>query len=190
MPKQRITREMVLHTAFVLLRRGGDEAVLVKEIAGELGCSVQPIYSCFKSMEGLRAALTQATDAFMREYVRQRVDLYKGDFFASTGRAYIGFAREEPHLFKSYFLRSRSDVNSLDDLYATEASGGMAAYISNRVGISQSAARELHLHMIIYTAGVSFMLISSGNNFREDELVSKLDEAYAAFVLAAKNEEV
>ena len=45
MPKQRITREMVVDTAFDVARREGIGQVLVKRIAQELGCSVQPIKS-------------------------------------------------------------------------------------------------------------------------------------------------
>ena len=54
MPKQRITREMVLDAAFSIAREQGMEQVLVKNIAGRLGCSVQPIYSYCQSMEALR----------------------------------------------------------------------------------------------------------------------------------------
>ena len=45
MPKQRITKEMVIEAAFELARTGGMEQVIVKNIAQKLGCSVQPIYS-------------------------------------------------------------------------------------------------------------------------------------------------
>ena len=45
MPKQRITKEMVVDAAFEIARKGGMEHVIVKNIAEKLGCSVQPIYS-------------------------------------------------------------------------------------------------------------------------------------------------
>ena len=38
MPKQKITKEMVVDAAFQLAREGGMERVLVKEIAARLGC--------------------------------------------------------------------------------------------------------------------------------------------------------
>ena len=56
MPKQRITKEMVVNAAFELARAGGMEQVLVKTIAERLGCSVQPIYSYCNNMEELRRA--------------------------------------------------------------------------------------------------------------------------------------
>ena len=45
MPKQRITKEMVVEAAFEIARKEGAEKVIVKNIAERLGCSVQPIYS-------------------------------------------------------------------------------------------------------------------------------------------------
>ena len=43
MPKQRITREMVVDAAFEIARSEGMEQVMVKTIAEKLHCSVQPI---------------------------------------------------------------------------------------------------------------------------------------------------
>ena len=42
MPKQRITKEMVVEAAFEIARNDGMEQVLVKNIAEKSGCSVQP----------------------------------------------------------------------------------------------------------------------------------------------------
>lgn len=60
MPKQRITKEMIVDAAFHIARRSGMENVLVKSIADEMGCSVQPIYSYCKNMNGLREEIGRA----------------------------------------------------------------------------------------------------------------------------------
>ena len=62
MPKQRITKEMVVSAAFEIARSGGMEQVLVKNIADRLGCSVQPIYSYCRNMEGLRQDVEAKVD--------------------------------------------------------------------------------------------------------------------------------
>ena len=54
MPKQRITKEMVVNAAFEIARSSGMEQVMVKNIADKIGCSVQPIYSYCKNMDTLR----------------------------------------------------------------------------------------------------------------------------------------
>ena len=107
MPKQKITREMVVGAAFQLAREGGMERVLVKDIAARLGCSVQPIYSCFRNMGELRRAVELRTADYMADWLSARLD--PSSLFQSTGRAYVQFAQEEPELFKLFALhRARS----------------------------------------------------------------------------------
>ena len=69
MPKQRITKNMVVDAAFKIARQRGMEQVLVKNIADELGCSVQPIYSYCKNMDGLREEVGHKARDFIQEYI-------------------------------------------------------------------------------------------------------------------------
>lgn len=183
-PKQRITKEMVMEAAFELLREGGEQKVLVKNIAEKLACSVQPIYSYCENMDSLRGELSLMAGRALQEFVAGRID--REDPFASTGKAYVDFAKEEPNLFKSYYLRKRPEIHSFSEMYDREAAPGMSEYLVKSLGISLEAARELHIHMIIYSAGISFLLISTGGNLPQQALYDKLDHAYLAF--AAKPE--
>lgn len=186
MPKQRITKKMVLDAAFQLLREGGEEQVLVKNIAKALSCSVQPIYSYCENMDALRQELSQMAAGVLREYVIKRLD--KDNPFESTGKAHLSFAKEEPHLFQSYFLRKRSSIHSLDDLYAAEVDGNMAGHLAKTLEISEINAKKLHMNMIIYNTGLSFMMVSTGGKIAEQELNEQLENGYSAFLSAAKNE--
>lgn len=182
MPKQRITKEMVMNAAFQILRRDGEEKVLVKNIAAELSCSVQPIYSYCENMDTLRQELSAMSGSVMREYIGSRLN--SEDLFVSTGKAHLSFAKEEPHLFKSYFLRKRTNINSFDDLYSAEAGSNMAGYIAKTLNISENSAKNLHMNMIVYNMGLSFILISSGGSLPEQELNERLEGAYDAFLNA------
>ena len=113
MPKQRITKEMVVNAAFEIARSDGMEQVMVKNIAEKIGCSVQPIYSYCKNMEGLRQDVAQKVRSFIGEYVKAHID--NDDIFEATGRAYIQLAKEEPHLFKIFILHKRNGIASLED---------------------------------------------------------------------------
>ena len=105
MPKQRITKEMVVNAAFEIARKSGMEQVLVKNIADKIGCSVQPIYSYCKNMDGLRQDLIQQINCFIQEYVATHIN--PNDLFRSTGNSYIRLAQEEPHLFRIFNLHQR-----------------------------------------------------------------------------------
>ncbi len=186
MPKQRITREMVVDAAFALAREGGMERVLVKDIAARLSCSVQPIYSCFRNMEELRRAVEGRTAQFLADYLSAR--LVPGDLFRSTGRAYVQLARDEPELFKIFILRRREGVSSLDGLYRAEASPGVADTIAGSLGLDQAAARRLHLDMLIYTVGLGTIFSVSTPGIPAEELYAQQERAYQAFLNHAREE--
>ena len=92
MPKQRITKEMLVDAASALTREKGPAHATVTEIAKRAGCSVQPVYSYLGDMDGLRHAVCQKTREFVKSYVEARVD--PEALFRSTGMAYVSLARE------------------------------------------------------------------------------------------------
>lgn len=187
MPVQKITREMVVDAAFAIARREGVEQVLVKNLARQLGCSVQPIYSYCESMDGLRQALVERTGQYLREYVAARLDLK--DYFRSTGLAHLSFAREEPHLYKLYFLRRRPDFHSVQDIYEKECTPQVAEYLSSSLGIPLERAKALHLHMVLYSVGISAILATSQSDIPIEELTAQLELAQSAFQAQAIKED-
>lgn len=186
MPKQRITKEMVVDAAFEIARNSGMEHVLVKNIAKKLGCSVQPIYSYCKNMDGLRQDVAGKVEWFVKQYIQGHLD--KENLFRSTGRAYIQFAREEPHLFRIFILHERRDVASLDDLYQSEASPRMAEFIADNLNISVSQAKQLHLNLLIYTIGIGTVFSVAAPGISIEEVYKQQEIAYEAFLNQALGE--
>ena len=187
MPKQRITKEMVVDAAFQLAREGGMERVLVKDIAARLGCSVQPIYSCCQSMEGLRRDVLVKARDFVRSYLAR--DSGGRDAFQATGRNCVRLAKEEPHLFRLYTLSPREGVSSLEEFYRAEAAPGMAGLIAEELGVGEEQARRLHLNMLIYTVGLSAIFSTAKPGIPADEIFGWQSCAYQAFLDQLKEED-
>lgn len=187
MPKQRITKEMVVDAAFEIARSSGMEQVLVKNIAAKIGCSVQPIYSYCKNMDGLRSDVAEQANSFIRQYISEHID--REHLFASTGRAYIRLAKEEPFLFKIFILHQRTGVCSLNDLYEKEASPYVAERIAEELKISVPKARQLHLNMLIYTIGIGTVFSVTTPGISADEIYGQQENAYEAFLRQALDSE-
>lgn len=185
MPKQKITREMVVEAAFELAGERGLEQITVRDIAQKLDCSVQPIYSYCRNMEGLRRDVRNRSGQFVKEYIAEHLD--KTDFFRSTGYAYIQLAAEEPNIFKMFVMKEREDVHSLEGLYESEANPHMAQLIAENMGISVPKARELHLNMLIYTVGMGLILANTQPGIGREEIYGQLEIAYRAFLSAARS---
>lgn len=180
MPKQRITKEMVVNAAFELARTGGLEQVLVHAIAEKIGCSVQPIYSYCKNMEELRKDVTERVTYFIREYLASHIDAK--DPFRSTGHAYIQLSREEPNLFKIFILHKREGISSLDDLYRCEASEQIPTFLAEKLSIPVKQAKQLHLDMLIYTIGLGTIFSVTSPGISSDEIFSQQERIYQILI--------
>ncbi len=183
MPKQKITKEMVVDTAFELVREEGREKLLVKNVANRLNCSVQPIYSYCGSMEGLQKEVEDRVAAFVREYVASHVK--PGDFFKSIGRAYIQLAQEEPELFRMFVFQKKDSVDSLDTLFEREVNSAVTDYVAEIMGISRNKAQEVYKKILIFNMGIWTILATATPGAPPEELVWQLDEACDVFLNAA-----
>lgn len=181
MPKQRITKEMVIGAAFDLARAQGLEQATVKAIAQQLNCSVQPIYSYCQSMDGLRSEVIARADAFAKQYVALRI--VPADFFRSTGYAYVALAKEEPHIFRMFMMRKREGIASFAELYRQETDPAIAGFIAKGFNVSIEQAQELHLNMLVYTIGVASIMSSVAPGIPADDIADRMESACNAFVL-------
>ncbi len=188
MPKQRITKEMVVDAAFSLARQGGMEQVMVKNIAQKLGCSVQPIYSYCTNMDGLRKDVENKARSFLQEYIASRLD--KNDLFRSTGHAYLQLAKEEPNILKIFILQKRENISSFDDLYRLETDPRIPEMIAKDLNIHIEEAKLLHLHMLIYTIGIGTIFSVTVPGISIEEIYDQQELAYRAFLRQALDKEV
>ena len=180
MPKQRITEEIVVNAAFEIARKSGMEQVMVKRIADNIGCSVQPIYSYCTNMEGLQQRVIERVCDFVKNYVAAHID--KENPFQSTGRAYLRMAKEEPQLFKLFITHQRNGISSLADLYETETNPQIAVAIAQEMKISVEQAKQLHLHMLIYTIGIGAIFASTSPGIQIEEMLAQQNAAYEVFL--------
>lgn len=145
--KKLITKEMILSTAFEMLRSGGMEAVNVKDLAKQLGCSTQPIYLSFDNMDALRSKLaSMAVDAFLRH-------IGEGNLY---GMGYIQFAKEEKELFRFLFLRQNAFSELREALAPTmEAS---ISRLMEQYHIDHEEAHHFHDQLWIHAHGIASMI--------------------------------
>lgn len=184
MPKQRITKEMILDVAFKLAREKGYEQVVVKNIADEMGCSVQPIYSYFNNMEGLKEAVVGAAMQFYNVFIYSRVD--KDCVLESMARANVAFAKYETNLFKLLFLQKLNGLNSFDDIYEWMGDKQATRQLAEKLLLSEEKIKEVYIMLIVFTHGVATMIATGGANISDEESESILKKAYDAFVKAQK----
>lgn len=112
-PKFKFKREEIVAAAVNLTRRGGVDAVTARGIAGELGVSTQPIFTCFKNMEEAKEEVRIYAEKLCHNYLEKGVDAPIP--FFGFGMAYIRFAKEEPELYKMLFINPDKKGESMLD---------------------------------------------------------------------------
>ena len=180
MPKQRITKEMILDIAFKFARKKGFDKVVLKNIADEIGCSVQPIYSYYKNMDDLRGFVYQEAMKFYQSFIYSRVD---GDnLLESMGKANVLFAKEETNLFKLLFLNKINGLNSFSDIYEWMGDKQATKQLSEKLSLSEEKVKDVYIMLIIFTHGVATMIATGGADISDEESSAMLEKAYKAFI--------
>lgn len=154
-PKIRITKDDIVKTAVDIVRREGDTALNARRIAGELNCSTQPVFSNFRTMEELHAAVVKAAADLYAEYAKTETDTGKYPAYKALGMAYIRFAAAERELFRLLFMRPRSTQEIEEKNTAVEP---VFAMVRDTTGIAGNEAERFHLEMWSCVHGFAVML--------------------------------
>ena len=112
-PKNKFTREEMVAAALRVVRRKGEDALTAKALAEELGTSTQPVFTCFGTMDALRAEVFATAEKQFVEYIQRGLE--EEIPFLGFGMYYISFAREEPILYRMLLLAPNAGTMELVD---------------------------------------------------------------------------
>ena len=103
MPKSTtITQEIIIETAFEMVRKEGFTILSARNIAKQIGCSTQPIYWCYKNMDDLKAEICKKALPFLQSVVLSYSKT--GNTLLDLGLGYVRMAYTEPALFKAFYM--------------------------------------------------------------------------------------
>ncbi len=168
-PRVKITKEDIIKSAIELIRREGGEALNARSLATLIGCSTQPIFSNFATMEELFASVIKAAYRIYLGFIEAEVARNEYPVYKAYGMAYIRFAREERELFKLLFMCDRSGGS----LTPTEDFTASVEMIMKANGVGRESAELIHLEVWSATHGIAVMLATSFLEL-DDGLISRM----------------
>ena len=171
----RVTEAAIRAAALELVRTNGPQALNARALAAALGCSTQPVFKNFPSMEALRRAVVEEALAVYHRFVETAVAASSEPSYKARGMAYIGFARQEPTLFRLLFMRSRTgekDSPEDPDWPADTARAGVST------GLARPEAELFHLEMWAFVHGIAVMLATGYLDLDEAIISRMLTDAY------------
>lgn len=170
-PRPRISKEMVLGTALEITREEGYEAVNARSIAGRLGCSTQPLFTCFRNMEQLKRELLDRAFVYYSDYVARTGDILTDNPALILPLTYIEFAREERKLFRLLFVNDMElDLVRGEDFYREPGNERKAEIFAGQIGVPPEQGREIFLDLFLYAHGIAVLTASGKASLGHDEL--------------------
>ena len=166
-PKKKIQKSDILAAATQTIRKKGTAALTVRNIAAELNCSTQPLYSEFQNLEQLRQELV----VYIRDhYLRVQCSNYK-----EFARWFLRFAGEEPELFQFIYLRPRApEERLLDDANCEQTVHQLARSLE----MERAQAWQMHQRMQYHCYGLGVMIATGYRRMSQQEIDDELTEFY------------
>lgn len=173
-PKPKITGEGIISAALDIVRVQGMEALNARAIAKKLGCSTQPIFSRYATMDRLKRDVIRAASELYDKHTAHAMESSEYPPYKASGMAYISFAKEERELFRLLFMRDRrgEETDNGGDIE------GLIALISESVGLSREAARRFHWEMWIFVHGIASMAATAYLDWDTETISEFLTDAF------------
>ncbi len=177
--KKRVNRGDIVETAFKLVRESSSVALSARSVAVALGCSTQPIFSCFDGMDALNAAVLERAWQFWLD--RTATDMAAGRYppYKASGMSYITFAAQEPHLFRLLFMRDRRNEKQKDGVTHPQS---VIRAVMERTGMREEAAQRFHDEMWVFVHGLAVMAATGFAAFDEAAASEMLSDIYCGLI--------
>lgn len=177
-PKSRIQKEHVLQAAFTLVRKEGPKSLHARRIAKELGCSTQPIFGYYKTMDDLKREVYQYIETYHNQYFNQvKVD---DNIYVNVGMTYVNFALEEPHLFRALFMSDGFSDKKISDFVTDDSNEHIASNLPETVNIESISSQKLYTNMWLYAHGIASMVVTNQLQISKDEIKSMMTDVFQA----------
>ena len=182
----KITKEMILNTAFEIAREKGFEKISNRELAKKMNCSIRPIYYQFKNVEELNKELYKKIERYFYEFLIDNmikdVPLYK-----QIGINYIKFAIAENNLFKFLFMTEIKDEPSA--FITTDEKGfeQLVKAIPISTKLSDKDIKSFHIKMWIFAHGIATLSATKSVKFTDEQIQDLLSQEFQALMLLEEN---
>lgn len=184
-PKQRITKDMILEQAFKIAEAQGIMAVTSRSVAKELGCSIQPVFSQFPTMEELRqATFDHACGVFVKEVLAFEE---RPDFFMQVTKWVTDLARNRPNLFRLLYLSDGFAVSDpLEVMMGFESNRRMIAKMTELYGLDENMCRDILLRGCLFLMGISTMICVNHMDISDEQVAAMMKQTVSDMVMGAR----
>lgn len=177
-PKVKVKKGDILKAAFTLVREEGMDSLNARRIACELGCSTQPIYGSFQTMNDLKKDVLQLIEKYHNHYFDKVV--VDENFYVNVGITYVDFALEEPNFFRLLFMSESFSGKQLTDFITTDLNQYIKSNIPETVDMRSVSSQMLFTNMWLFAHGIASLLVTNNLLISKEEIKNMMSEVFQA----------
>ncbi|HOO27239.1 MAG TPA: hypothetical protein PLU43_02145 [Lachnospiraceae bacterium] len=186
-PREKVSKEQVLNTAFEMTREHGFEELTARKLAEKLGSSTQPIFRVYENMEMLKKDLFFKSAEFFSDYMLKKCNK-STPVYLSMGMAYIELAQSESHLFKLIAAIEDYGTDAIKEFLQQGDCMELLEKLPDTKTLTEKKKKELFLMVWMFTHGIATMVTSKRVTLSDKEIKKMLTKAYEGFVAVQKED--
>ncbi len=181
MPARKIVpREAILSCAMELLEAEGSGALNARSLAKRLGCSTQPIYLSFASMEDLRRELLARCNAVQEDYIAKEPE---GTLYLRATLGFLRFVYEKPNLFRFIYFENSFQNSERDRAFIDATVTGIMQAGGYR---SRAVAERFYYATWFFMYGIAVQLVYGFMSPKWEDIRMMLSDEFEALKLYYK----
>lgn len=171
--KPRISKEDLLACAYKIAVDQGIENVTSRNVANAAGCSVQPVFSHFPTMDSLRQdTYLYACRKCGEELLEKNSD---DDFLTGLVHWMIDTARNRPNLFRLLYISDMCCVKSLSEsMLHSDLHQRMIERVAEIYHLSRKDSENILVRGCLFLMGIGVSLCTSDIDIEEDKIIAFL----------------
>ena len=181
-PRAKITGDMISDAAFEIARTSGWENINARTIAGQLGCSTQPVLYHFHTVEDIKKAAYEKADRFHTEYLMN----VEGapDPMLEIGLNYVRFSVREPLLFRFLFQSAYGPHTDLQTMIDSPELEPLLRTMAEAMETTMEKTKEIFATLAIFTHGYASLLANHYMEYDEALASAALSRAFSGAAAA------
>lgn len=171
-----ISKENIVKAAVKLINAEGWESLNARSLAKYIGISTKPLYRVYENMDEIKKDVLQEIYRQYDEFINSKIDNKKA--LLTLCIAYVEFANAYKNLFKSLFLSNNLEWKKIEDVFDEKWNQSTIINLVSKHGLSFEEAKELFLHMWLYSNGLATLIATNQISLDEEKIMVRLVKIY------------
>ena len=166
--KTKFSQEQILEKTKEFIKKNGIEKMNARDLCKYIGCSTQPIFKNFESMEGLKTSLKKYLHDYYDEFINEIVK--KDNYLFTISYAYAMFSYNESYIFKALFMSDLAGTRTIEEVIKSPQNIDTIKSIQSKYKLTKKQSEKLYIDVRFYTHGLSCQIACNNIQVSEKEI--------------------